>query len=416
MKTKRHETSIQTSNIKLFGGKMNKSSHTINTNAASYLAKIVESAIRLEYSSGFKSDMKLQRENRLKTIHSSLAIEGNSLSLSEVAAIIDGKYVAGKQSEIKEVKNAYKAYDKIMTFDPYSVRDFLKAHKLMMNGLIEESGKFRSGDVGVFDGRRAIHIGARPQFVAGLIEDLFAWAKTSELHPALKSAILHYEIEIIHPFADGNGRMGRFWQTLLLAKWNAIFTWMPMESLVYERRPQYYQAIAEASRANDSGAFIEFALWAISDIMDEQEKHKDKHKDKHEEKHEDKHEDKHKEKHEDKHKEKHKEKHEDKHEDKHEYKHKEKHKEKHEDKHKVELTKIQIAALKSLKNKALSRKEIFEAIKMSGDTRAFNRHIEPLLTIKFIEMTEPDNPNSRLQKYRLTDRGRRQFDGQCLIN
>ncbi|MDR0763980.1 MAG: Fic family protein [Synergistaceae bacterium] len=236
------------------------------------MAKIVETVTRLEFGTDFKRDIKLHRQNRVRTIHSSLAIEGNTLSLDEVTAVIEGRAVAGKQTEIKEVKNAYEAYDKIMTFDPYAVGDFLKAHKLMTDGLLGESGKFRGGDAGVFDGDVAVHIGARPRFVPRLIEELFGWAKESELHPALKSAVLHYEIETIHPFADGNGRMGRLWQTLLLAKWNTLFAWIPMESLVYEKRPQYYQALRDARSKNDSGGFIEFTLSALLSAIEVQAK------------------------------------------------------------------------------------------------------------------------------------------------
>jgi Fic family protein len=250
-----------------------KPPYTITIKAADYLVKIVEAATRLEFGTGFKRDIKLHRKNRVRTIHSSLAIEGNTLSLDEVTAVLDGKLVAGKQEEVKEVKNAYEAYDKIMTFNPYAVKDFLKAHKLVTDGLIKESGKFRSGDVGVFDGDAAIHIGARPQFVPQLIEELFAWAEDSDLHPLLKSVTLHYEIETIHPFADGNGRMGRLWQTLLLAKWNEMFAWIPMEAVLYQNRPQYYQAIEDARKANDSGAFIEFTLSAILGTIEAQPKH-----------------------------------------------------------------------------------------------------------------------------------------------
>ncbi|MDR2179438.1 MAG: Fic family protein [Synergistaceae bacterium] len=250
----------------------NKPPYTITEKAADCLAKIVETVMRLEFGTGFKRDIKLHRKNRVRTIHSSLAIEGNTLSLDEVTAVIEGKIVAGKQAEIKEVKNAYEAYDKIMTFDPYAVKDFLKAHKLITDGLVKESGEFRSGDVGVFDGERVIHIGARPQFVPQLIEELLGWAKKSELHPMLKSAILHYEIETIHPFADGNGRMGRLWQTLLLAAWKEIFAWIPMESVLYENREGYYQAIGGARKANDSGAFIEFTLSSLLAIIEIQAK------------------------------------------------------------------------------------------------------------------------------------------------
>lgn len=327
-----------------------KPPYTITEKAADYLAKIVETVTRLEFGTGFSRDIRLHRENRVRTIHSSLAIEGNTLSLGEVTAVLQGKVVAGRQEEIKEVKNAYEAYDKIMTFNPYSVPDFLKAHKLMTQGLVQEAGMFRSGDVGVFSGDQVVHIGARPQFVRDLIKDLLGWAKESELHPVLKSAILHYEIETIHPFADGNGRMGRLWQTLLLAKWNPIFAWMPMETVLYQKRSRYYGAIEDARKANDSGVFIEFTLSAMLDIILLQEKHQVE----------------------------------------------------HQEKHQVELSDIQNAVLKALENKELSRKEVFAAIGMVGDSRAFKRHIEPLLDAGLIEMTVPDKPNSRLQKYRLS--------------
>ena len=207
---------------------INKPPYTITEKAADYLAKIVESVTRLEYGTAFKQNIRLHRENRVRTIYSSLAIEGNTLSMEEVTALINGRRVRGKQTEIKEVKNAYEAYDKIMTFNPFLVQDFLVAHTLMTQGLVKEAGVFRSKDVGVFDGETAVHIGARPQFVQKLIEDLFAWGDKSELHPCLKSVIIHYEIETIHPFEDGNGRMGRLWQTLILAKWNPLlhgFLW-----------------------------------------------------------------------------------------------------------------------------------------------------------------------------------------------
>lgn len=339
-----------------------KPPYTITEKAADYLAKIVETITRLEFGTGFKRDITLHRENRLRTIHSSLAIEGNSLTLSEVTAVIEGRVVAGKQTEIKEVRNAYEAYDRIMNFDPFSVTDFLKAHKLMTQGLVEESGKFRTGDVGVFDGEIAVHIGARPQFVAGLVEELFVWARQSELHPVLKSAILHYEIETIHPFADGNGRMGRLWQTLLLAKWQAMFAWIPMESVLYRNRPQYYKAIEDARHANDSGVFIEFTLAALYETIENQEKHQVEHQDKHQVE--------------------------------------------HKARNAVNLSDTQLAIVQNLADKALSRKEIFAAIAISGDSRAYKRHIEPLVLDGLVEMTIPDKPNSRMQKYRLTDKGR----------
>lgn len=332
---------------------LQKPPYTITEAAADYLAKIVEIVTRLEYGSEFRRNIRLHRENRMRTIHSSLAIEGNSLSLGEMTAVIEGKVVAGRQEEIKEVKNAYEAYDRIMTFNPYSIDDFLKAHLLMTQGLLKESGQFRNGDVGVFDGDIVVHVGARPQFVHQLIADLFSWAKESKLHPVLKSAILHYEIETIHPFADGNGRIGRLWQTLLLAKWNSIFAWIPMESVLYKNRPQYYQAIESARKENDSGVFIEFTLSAILDIIALQEKHQVEHK----------------------------------------------------EEHQVKLNDAALVVLTALENMPLSRKELFTAIGMSGDSRAFKRNIEPLILGGFVEMTIPDKPNSKLQKYRLTKKG-----------
>ena len=264
-----------------------------------------------------------------------------------------------------------------MTFDPYSIADFLRAHNLMTQGLLKESGKFRSGDVGIFDGGKVVHIGARPQFVLQLIEELFAWAKESELHTLLISSVLHYEIETIHPFADGNGRIGRLWQTLLLSKWNEIFAWVPMESVLYEKRPQYYAAIEAARKENDSGTFIEFALSALYEIVMEQFKHQDEHQDKHQDEHKDEHQDERQDEHQDK----------------------------HQVKRQVELSEIQFAILKILKHGNLSRKEIFTAVNIYGDSRSYKRNIEPLLLSGLVEMTIPDKPNSRMQKYRITATG-----------
>jgi Fic family protein len=244
--------------------------YTISLKAADYLAKIVETVTRLEMRTDFRRDIRLHRENRVRSIYSSLAIEGNTLSLDEVTDVINGKLVAGRQVEIKEVKNAFAAYDKIMAFDPYKVKDFLKAHKLMTDGLVAEAGNFRRGDVAVFDDDVLIHAGARPQFVPELIAGLFGWAKETELHPVIKSAVVHSEIETIHPFADGNGRTGRLWQTLILAKWNPLFEWIPMESLVYENRSDYYDALQNAQKANDSTGFIEFSLSAILEAVEAQ--------------------------------------------------------------------------------------------------------------------------------------------------
>ena len=205
----------------------------------------------------------LRKENRIRTIHSSLAIERNSLSLEQVTAIIDGKRVLGSPNEIKEVQNAYEAYELMLSLDPSSVDDLLKAHKLMMNGLVPENGRFRSGGVGVFDGDVLIHMAPPAKFVPEHIQNLFAWYQQSELHPLIKSAIFHYEFEFIHPFADGNGRMGRMWHSLLLGKWKKMFLWLPIEDLIRSRQSEYYDALASADKQTDSAEFVELMLEII---------------------------------------------------------------------------------------------------------------------------------------------------------
>lgn len=211
----------------------------------------------------------LRRENRIRTIHSSLAIEHNSLSLEQVTAILDGKRVLGNPNEIKEVQNAYEAYELMLRLNPASVDDLLKAHKLMMNNLVPENGRFRSGGVGVFDGEVLIHMAPPAEFVPEHIHNLFAWYQKSELHPLIKSAIFHYEFEFIHPFADGNGRMGRMWHSLLLGKWKEMFFWLPIEELIQSRQKEYYDALGAADKQADSAGFVELMLEIIRDSLTE---------------------------------------------------------------------------------------------------------------------------------------------------
>lgn len=209
----------------------------------------------------------LRRENRIRTIHSSLAIEHNSLSLEQVTAILDGKRILGNPNEIKEVQNAYEAYELMLRLNPASVEDLLKAHKLMMNGLVPENGKFRSGGVGVFNGEVLIHMASPAEFVPEHIHNLFSWYQQSELHPLIKSAVFHYEFEFIHPFADGNGRMGRMWHSLLLGKWKDLFFWLPIEELIQSRQKEYYDALGIADKQADSAGFVELMLEIIRDSL-----------------------------------------------------------------------------------------------------------------------------------------------------
>ena len=209
----------------------------------------------------------LRRENRIRSIHSSLAIEQNTLSLDQVSDVIGGKRVLGPPQDIREVKNAYKAYEYISGLDPYSVKDLLLAHRLMMEGLVKEAGMFRSGNVGVYDGDRLIHAGTPSRYVPELVAQLMAWLKKSKYHPLVKSCIFHYEFEFIHPFADGNGRIGRLWQSLILQKWNDIFTWLPVETLVHENQEEYYRVLKLADNAADSTEFVAFMLGMIRDAL-----------------------------------------------------------------------------------------------------------------------------------------------------
>ncbi len=195
----------------------------------SLVADISEQLGRIAVEHEGRISPHLRKENRIRTIHSSLAIEHNSLSIDQVTAIIDGKRVLGNPNEIREVQNAYEAYELMLKLDPNSVEDLLNAHRLMMNGLVPENGRFRSGGVGVFDGDKLIHMAPPADFVPQQISDLFLWYKNSEMHPLIKSAVFHYEFEFIHPFADGNGRMGRMWHSLLLGQWKDLFFWLPVE-------------------------------------------------------------------------------------------------------------------------------------------------------------------------------------------
>jgi Fic family protein len=198
-----------------------------------------------------------------------LAIENNTLSLGQVTDIIAGKRVLGLPHEIQEVKNAYQAYEHLLEYDPYKVKDFLKAHQFMTTDLVKEAGRFRSQGVGVFAGTQLIHAGANYRFVPQLITDLFAWAKKTDVHPLIKSSIVHFEVEFIHPFMDGNGRIGRLWQTLILSKWNELFAWLPVETVVYENQQGYYDALQISEKTGNSEVFIEFMLNAILQALEE---------------------------------------------------------------------------------------------------------------------------------------------------
>lgn len=213
----------------------------------------------------------LRKNNRIKSIHSSLKIEANSLSLSEVRDVINGHIVLGDQKEIQEVKNAYAAYESLKDYDPYSIADLKKAHARMTRYLIQESGEFRRGNEGVFSGDTCIFIAPPPAMVPGLMQELFDWMKHSQttIHPLILSAVFHYEFVFIHPFSDGNGRVARLWHTVLLSNWRSIFAYIPLESQIEKFQSEYYDAIAQCHKNGDSTVFIEFILSQINHILDD---------------------------------------------------------------------------------------------------------------------------------------------------
>jgi Fic family protein len=267
------------------------------------------------------------------------------LSLEQITDIINGKRVLGAPDEIREVKNAYEAYHRLLTFDPLKVEDMLAAHKLMMKDLVKEAGRFRSGGVGVFSGERLVHMAPPASIVADLVKNLIDWVKTSGAHPLVKSCAFHYEFEFIHPFADGNGRLGRMWQTLLLSRWKPIFAWLPVEELVRERQQEYYDVLAIADNAADSTVFIEFMLRAIRDALGgllrtEQVR---------------------------------------------------------------EQVTVQVEKLlEALGGETLSTRELLERLGLKHRPSFLTTWLRPALDLGLIEMTIPDKPNSNRQKYRVT--------------
>lgn len=222
----------------------------------------------LTIQSGMKQSPKLRRNNRIHTVHSSLAIENNTLTLEQVTAILDGKRVLGPPQDICEVENAFKAYDRLFEYDPYDITDLLSAHRILMKDLVETPGQFRTGNIGVARGDELVHIAPIAGLVSGLMADLIRWTKETAIHPLLKSCIFHYEFEIIHPFQDGNGRMGRMWQTLLLYRWKEIFAWLPIETIILERQQEYYKALGTSNDSGDCTVFVEYILQAIRDTLE----------------------------------------------------------------------------------------------------------------------------------------------------
>lgn len=287
---------------------------------------------------------RLRRANRIKSIHSSLAIENNTLTVEQVSDVLNGKKVIGPQDDILAVKNAFAVYNELNNIDPFSISDLLKIHKIMMYGLVEGAGKFRTSQVGVYNEKgEAIHIAPSCDIVPELITQLFDWLLTSKTPMLIKSCVFHYEFEFIHPFLDGNGRTGRFWQTALLANWKPIFAWIPIENMIKNNQEEYYTAIRLSTINGNSNAFIIFMLkiinLSIKNLINDTRKH---------------------------------------------YNH----------------INNQITSLLSvMEDYPMSAAEIMIKLKLKSRDGFRNNYIRPALEAGLIGMTEPDKPTSKNQRY-----------------
>lgn len=308
------------------------------------ISDIMENLGRLSGVNELEKLPRLRRVNRIKSIHSSLAIENNTLSFEQVTAVINGKPVLAPQKDVLEVQNAFRAYEKLGEINPYSVDDLLKIHGVMTDGLVKEAGQLRSGQVGVYnqDGK-VVHLAPPAEFVPGQIAQLFGWVQTSKTNMLIKSSMFHYEFEFIHPFNDGNGRTGRFWQTALLASWKPIFAWIPIESIIKNNQEAYYNAIALSTSQGKSNIFVEFMLDvinnAIKELVDDAKNHSN-----------------------------------------------------HLNNRIAELLKV-------VEPYPQSATELMEKLNLKSRAGFRNNYLQPALDAGLIGMTEPDKPTSKNQKY-----------------
>jgi len=285
----------------------------------------------------------LRRGNRLRSIQASLAIENNSLSLEQVTAVVAGKRVLGPPQEIQEVRNAFAAYEAMEHWSAWASKDLLAAHALLMKGLVDDAGRYRRGSVGIAQGSQVVHLAPPAVRVPGLMKDLLGWLKRTDVHPLVASCVFHYELEFIHPFAYGNGRMGRLWQTLILSRWKPLLAYLPVESVIRERQAEYYAALAAADKAGSSTIFIEFLLSALLEAL-QQVPGTDQ---------------------------------------------------------VTDPVSDQVKSLiKVLGNRTLSAAECMKKLDLAHRPTFRQNYLQPALEAGLIERTQPDKPNSRLQKYR----------------
>ena len=245
--------------------------YQITNKILNYVADIMKKLGEANYFESLNKYPELRRKARIQSIHSSLAIENNQLSLFQVEDVINGKNVFGEQKDIQEVKNAYKAYDEIEKINPYSIEDLKRIHGILTFAIEDDAGKFRNHGEAVYDGDIQIFMAPPHTMVPILMKDLFSWLKTAEktINPLIYSCVFHYEFVFIHPFSDGNGRTARLWQTAILSHWEKVFTYMPIESMIRKNQEEYYKVIDNCNKAGNSTEFIEFMLKMIDDTIDE---------------------------------------------------------------------------------------------------------------------------------------------------
>jgi len=323
--------------------------YTITPEILNRVAAISETIGRLSVLTDQARALRLWRINRIRTIRGSLAIEGNTLSEAQITAILEGKRVIAPPREVQEVKNALAAYDLFDIWKQSSEKDLLEAHRILMSGLIGEAGIYRHGGVGVMAGQQVIHMAPPADRVPHLMGDLLGWLADTDAHPLIAGSVFHYEFEFIHPFADGNGRMGRLWQSLILARRNPLFADIQVESLIFEHQAEYYQAIQESTRQTDSAPFIAFMLRMILDTVSTSTPEVT-----------------------------------------------------------TEVTKevTPEVRLLSILTSEMTRQQLKEALGLKDDEHFRKAYLLPALEAGLIEMTIPDKPRSSKQKYRLTDKGR----------
>jgi len=243
--------------------------YTITPHIVKLVAEIVELDTRWSVPGDDAMAPQLRRNNRIRTIQASLAIENNTLSIEQVTAVLDGKPVVGLPREIQEVRNAFMAYEQLTHWQPHSSVNLLAAHGVLMAGLVDDAGHYRRGGVGIYSDQGLVHMAPPAGRVYELMANLLGWLASAPVHPLIASCVFHYEFEFIHPFADGNGRMGRLWQTLIISQWQPMLAYLPVETVIKMRQAAYYEALAAADKVGDSTSFIEFMLQALLDAMTE---------------------------------------------------------------------------------------------------------------------------------------------------